>query len=120
MANDNGLVDEYEKLQIMKKELTIKEEELKKEIIKLANAKNTNILFGMHKKCSIKGYIKVIYPDDKTSLVEMIKERGLYDNLSSINYFKLGPAIVKGEIDQEISDMTKQEKAFRLSFRDID
>jgi len=119
MANDNGLVDEYEKLQKIKKELEAKEEGLKKEIIKLANEKNTSILFGTYKKCSIKEYTKVIYPEDKTSLVEMIRERGLYDKFSSISYFKLGPAILKGVVDKEISDLTKEEKAFRLSFQDI-
>ena len=89
MANDNGLIDEYEKLQKIKKEIEAKEGELKKDIIKLANEKNTSILFGTFKKCSIKEYTKVIYPEDKTSLVEMIREKGLYDEFSSINYFKL-------------------------------
>lgn len=69
MANDNGLVDEYEKLQKTKKEVEIREEELKKDIVKLANERNTAILFGTHKKCSIKEYVKVLYPEDKTSLV---------------------------------------------------
>ena len=119
MSNDNGLVDEYEKIQITKKELEIKEEGLRKEIIKLANEKNTDILFGIHKKCSIKEYTKVIYPENKTLLLEMIKEKGLYDKLSSINYFKLGPAILKREVDKDIIELTNREKAFRLSFKDI-
>ena len=119
MANDNGLIDEYEKLQVLKKELEIKEQELKNKIIELAKQKNTTILFGNNKKCSIKEYIKIIYPEDKTFLIEMIKKRGFYDKFSSINYLKLGPAIVKGEVDKEIANLTKQEKAFRLSLRDI-
>jgi len=44
MANDNGLIDQYEELQNKKKELETKEEELKKEIIKLSQEKNTPIL----------------------------------------------------------------------------
>jgi|SRR3989344_5831025 len=119
MANDNGLIDQYEELQNKKKELEIKEEELKKEIIKLSQEKNATLLFGTHKKCSIKEYIKLIYPEDKTLIVNLIREKGLYDKFSSINYFKLGPAIRKGDIDKEISNLTKQEKAFRLSLKDI-
>ncbi|MBL7147758.1 MAG: hypothetical protein ISS82_02945 [Nanoarchaeota archaeon] len=119
MSNDNGLIDEYEKLEIQKKEIEIKEQELKNKIIELAKQKNVEILFGTHKKCSIKEYDKIIYPEDKTKIVELIKLNGLYDKFSSINYFKLNPAILKGEIDKEILNLTKKEKAFRLSFRDI-
>lgn len=120
MANDNGLVDEYEKLQNLKKGIDEKIEKLRTDLINLANQKNIDILFGQNKKCSIKSYFKVIYPEDKTELIELIKKQGIYDRFSSINYFKLNPAIIKGEVDKEIADLTKQEKAFRLSFRDIE
>lgn len=119
MANDNGLVDEFEKLQNLKREIEEKETVLKIKIIELAKEKEVNILFGTNKKCSIKEYTKVIYPEDKTILVETIKKKGLYDGVSSINYFKLSPKIIKGDIDKEILDLTKQEKAFRLSLKDI-
>ena len=120
MANDNGLIDEYEKLENQKKELEQKEDELKKRIIELAKQKNTDILFGAHKKCSIKEYEKITYPEDKTLILELIKKKGLYDRFSSINYFKLTPAILKGVIDKEIIELTKRGKAFRLSFKDIE
>ena|SRR3989344_1820826 len=120
MSNDNGLIDEYEKLESQKKEIEAKEEEVKKKIIELAKEKNTEVLFGTKKKCSIKEYEKIIYPEDKTLILELIKKKGLYDKFSSINYFKLGPAIMKGEIDKEIYDLTKKEKAKRLSFKDIE
>ena len=120
MTNDNGLVDEYEKIESQKKEIEQREEELKKRIIELAQEKQTDILFGTHKKCSIKEYKKVIFPDDKTLFVELIKNKGLYDKFSSLNYLKISPAIIKGEIDKEIIELTKKEKAFRLSFKDIE
>lgn len=119
MSNDNGLVDEYEKVESQKKEIEQREEELKKRIIELAKEKDTEVLFGTNKKCSIKEYEKVVYPEDKTHILELIKEKGLYDKFSSINYFKLNPAIIKGEVDKEIENLTKKEKAFRLSLRDI-
>ncbi|MBI2044463.1 hypothetical protein HYT23_00230 [Candidatus Pacearchaeota archaeon] len=119
MANDNKLVDEYEKLQNLKNELDVKIEELKKEIVNLAREKNTDMLLGTSKKCSIREYIKVIYPENKTRIIELIKEKGLYEKFSSINYFKLGPAIVKGNIDYDIQNLVRKEKAFRLSLLDI-
>ncbi len=119
MTNDNGLIDEFEKLQALKKEIELKEEELKSKIIELAQQKNTEILFGTHKKCSIKEYIKVVYPEDKILLANLIKGKGLYDTYSTLNYMKLNSAIAKGTIDSEISNLTKREKAFRLSLKDI-
>ncbi len=119
MSNDNGLVDEYEKLELQKRDIAQKEEELKKKLIDLANQKSTDILFGTHKKCSIKEYQKVIYPENKSIFVELIKNKGIYDKFSSLNYLKLSPAIIKGEIDREICDLTKREKAFRISLKEI-
>src|SRR3989338_6488954 len=117
MSNDNGLVDEYEKLEVQKKEIEQREAELKDKIIELAKQKNTEVLFGNHKKCSIKEYEKIVYPEDKTLMLELIKKKGLYDKFSSINYFKLNPAIIKGNVDKDIIELTKREKAFRLSFK---
>lgn len=119
MANDNGLIDEYENLQIQKKEIETKEEELKKKIIGLAQEKNTDILFGTHKKCSIKEYDKIVYPEDKTQIVSLMKQKGIYDNYSTLNYMKLNSAIIKGNVAQDVVDLTKKEKAFRLSLREI-
>ncbi len=119
MSNDNGLVDEYEKLEAQKKEIETKEAELKNKIIELAKQKNTEVLFGNHKKCFIKEYEKVIFPEDKTKIIEIIKRDGLYEKFSYINYLKLSPAIVKGEVSKEVIDLTKKEKVFRVSFREI-
>ena len=80
MANDNGLVDEYEKLQKLKGEIETKIDKIKEELIELARNKNTDILFGNNKKCSIKEYYKVIYPEDKSLFVELIKKGGFMIN----------------------------------------
>ena len=119
MSNDNSLVDEYEKLESLKKEIEAKEDALKNQIIDLAKQKNTDILFGTNKKCSIKEYEKIVYPEDKTFLVDKIKSKGLYNQYSMISYLKLSSAIIKGNIDLEITSLVRKEKAFRLSLRDI-
>jgi len=119
MSNDNGLVDEYEKLESLKKDIETKEEVLKNKIIELAKQKNTEVLFGAHKKCSIKEYEKIVYPEDKTILIDKIKSKGIYNQYSTISYPKLSSAIVKGNVDLEISNLVRKEKAFRLSLKDI-
>lgn len=119
MSNDNGLIDEFEKLQELKKDLEIKEELLRNKIIELSKQKNTDILFGTHKKCSVREYEKIIYPEDKMQIIEILKNKGIYDSFLSVNYFKLSPAIIKGKIGEEIEKLIKREKAFRLSLKDI-
>ncbi len=119
MSNDNGLVDEYERLEKQKKEIEEREEELKKKIIDLAKQKNTAVLFGNHKKCSIKEYDKIVYPEDKTQIVELMKKKGIYERFSMLNYMGLNSAIIKNEIDNEIAGLIKKEKAFRISLKDI-
>lgn len=119
MSNDNGLVDELEKLENQKKDIEQKEEELKKKIIELAKQKNTEVIFGIYKKCFIKEYEKVVYPENKDLLIKIIKEKGLYEDLSHLNYPRLSSKIIKNEVDKEIADLIKKEKAFRLSLKDI-
>ena len=50
MSNDNGLIDEYEKLEFQKKEIEQKEGEIKKKLLELAKQKNTDTLFGTKQK----------------------------------------------------------------------
>lgn len=39
----------------------------------------------------------------------MLRNKGLYEQFSSVNYFKLGPRILKGEVDKDIIDLVKKE-----------
>ena len=112
---DKDLVDEYELLQNTKKEIEDKIEKLRKEIINFTVQKHINLIYGTNKKCYVKEYQKVIYPEDKTTLLQIIKEKGLYERYSAINYFKLSPSIIRGEADKDIINLVKKEKDFRVS-----
>lgn len=119
MADDNGLVDEYEKLQEEKKLIAQKEEELKKRIIELAKEKNTEVLFGARKRCLVKEYEKVVYPEDKTQIINLLKQKGIYYKFSMLNYMGLNSAIIKKSVDKDIINLTKKEKTFRLFIRKL-
>lgn len=116
MSNDNGLVDEYDTLQKQKKEIEIKEEEVKKRIVELAKQKNTNVLFGTKKNCSIKEYSKVNYPEDKEEFAKLLKSEGIYELFSQPNYSRLSSAISKGDINltKSILEKVKVSKEFRV------
>ena len=118
MSNDNGLIDELDKIEKLKIDLEKKELEIKKKIIELAKKLNTEVLFGNNKKCVIKEYVKIVYPEDKTIIISLMKQKGIYDNYSMINYMRLNSAITKNEVVQEVVDLIKKEKAFRVSLRD--
>ncbi|MCK5282514.1 MAG: PD-(D/E)XK nuclease family protein [Nanoarchaeota archaeon] len=114
---DDGvkLVDEYSELDAKEKEIKKQKKELKENLIKFAKQKEVDVVFGSNKKASVKPYDKVVYPEDKAELVNLIKSKGLYDELSSLNYFKLNPKILKNDIDEEIINLTNKEVGYRLS-----
>jgi len=118
-TEEKTIVDEYKKLQDMKKDIAVKLQALREDLEKFAVENNTDKLIGTDFVCSLKEYEKIVYPDDKSELIEMIKSKGLYDQYSMICYAKLGPSITKGEVDGEIANMIKKEKAFRISFKKL-
>ena len=110
------LVDEFSKLQETKKHAEEKIEEIKEDLIKFAKQKEIDVVFGTDKRCSVKEYDKIIFPDDKKEeLLKLIKDKGIYDEFSSLNYFKLSPKVLKKEVDEDIISLTDREKAYRLS-----
>ena len=115
VEDDKSLVDDFENLQKSKKEIEEKIELIRKKLINISIQKNMMFIHGSSKICSVKEYSKVIYPEDKAFLLKLIKEKGLYEKYSSINYFKLSPSIIKGEADKDIISLIKKEKGFRIS-----
>ena len=110
------MVDELDKLEISKKDVESKIENLKSEIANIAKIEGKNYINGTHKGCSVKEYDKVIYPEDKDSFSELVKEKGIYEYFSQVNYSRLSPAIIKRDIkiDKEIIDKVKITKCFRV------
>ena len=115
--DDEGviLVDEFSELQEAKRQAEKKIGEIKESLIEFSKQKGYDVIFGTDKKCSVKEYEKIVYPEDKEEFLRLIKKKGLYDDLSSLNYFKLGPKILKEEIDEDVIKMTNKETAYRLS-----
>jgi hypothetical protein len=110
------LVDEYDSLEKMKKEIENKIANIKSEMVNIAKINGISVLSGTHKLCSIKEHGKVIYPQDKNSFYALVKKNGLYDAFSQINYSRLSSAIIKKDIgiNKEIFDAVKITKDFRV------
>ena len=110
------LVDELDKLNRARKDAEVKIENLKSEIAKIAKLEGRNFVNGTHKVCSVKEYDKVIYPEDKDSFTKLVKEKGIYEYFSQINYSRLSSAIVRKDINinKEILDNVSIAKDFRV------
>ena len=114
---DDGvkLVDELTSLEVSYKEIEAKIENIKERLIMFSKKEKASVVYGTFFKASVKEFFTVKYPQDKEELVKMIKEKGLYDEYSSVNYLKLTPKILKNEIDSEIINMTEKKKDYRIS-----
>ena len=100
---------------MVEKETKKKKEEIKSKLIEFSKQKKVDIIYGSNKKVSVKPYEKVVYPEDKTDFIKLIKNKGLYDELSSISYQKLNSLIIKKQIETEIIDMTSKKIDYRIS-----
>mgnify|MGYP001619927409 CR=1 FL=1 len=91
-------------------------EDLKETLVAFAQQKGIDVIFGTDEKFSVKEYDKVVIPEDnKEELLKLIKERGLYDEFSSLNYFKFVPKVRKKELDDDILGLTTIEKDYKVT-----
>ncbi|MCF7860888.1 PD-(D/E)XK nuclease family protein [Candidatus Woesearchaeota archaeon] len=114
---DDGvkLVDEYAQLDIQEKDIKKKKEDIKSRLIEFSKQKEVDIVYGSNKKASIKSYDKVVYPEDKDAFLNLIKEKGIYEEVSMLCYPKLTSRINKNQIDPEIISLTSKETDYRIS-----
>ena len=112
--DDVRLVDEYADLISRQKEIRKRLNELKADLIALSKQKQMDRFYGSGANVLVKEYQKVLYPKDKTELINRIREKGLYDELSVLSYYRLRSRILKGDIDDDIIELTEREIDHRL------
>ena len=118
---DDGvkIIDEFARLQAQQKEIEEKLNELKARLIEFAKQKEVNVVYGSNRKASVKPYWNVVYPEDKEELINLIKKKGLYEELSMLCYPKLSSRILKNDIGKGIINMTQKEENYRISLSKI-
>jgi len=108
------LVDEFSEVKKNLSELNKKEDELKEKLISYAKQFGVDIVYGSNMKTSVKEIDKVILPEDKEELINFLKEKGIWNNISMINFMGFQSKILKGELD-EVKDKVEVVKDYRLS-----
>lgn len=117
---DDGLkiVDEFSELKIKLKELSDKKEELEGKLITFAKQFKVDIVYGSNNMAKVKEIEKVILPEDeedKKKFIQLLKNKGLWEEFSMICYPKINSQILKGEIDKEIKSKVSIEEDYRIS-----
>jgi len=113
--DDDGvrLVDAYSTLYDTKKKIEDDLDILKNAIIKFAQQKGLEVVFGTETKASIAAYDKIEYPKTE-EFIFMLKERGIYGDVSTINTSKLKSLLNKRKVDVDLLQMIKTEQGWMV------
>ncbi len=118
--DDDGLklVDSFAELRTKRLEIEEKEEQLRLDLIEFAKQKDVDVVYGSNMKAGVKGYEKFSMPEDekeKAKFIELVKKKGLWEDLSMINHFRISSLAVKGELDADLKKKLVEEEAYRVS-----
>jgi putative RecB family exonuclease len=109
------LVDEFSSLKDKIKELKEKQEHIRNELVNFSKEKNVDVIYGSNYKVSVKEFDKIVLPENREELIKLLKDKGLWEELSTINYMKLNSQLLRGELDEDVKSHLDVEKCHRLS-----
>lgn len=112
---DDGVkfVDEYSKWDAMEKEAEEQKEAVREKLIAFSQQKGIEAVWGTEKKASIKSFDKIEYPKTE-EFIGLLKKKGIYEEVVSINNQKLLSTMRKHP-DDEVLDKLKKDKGWRVS-----
>lgn len=108
------LVDNFSEVKLKLSELKKAEEKFKGKLVQYAKQFGIDIVYGSNKKCSVKEIDKIVLPEDKEELINLLKEKGIWDDMSMINFMKLQSDLLKEKLDEDIKEKVDIVKDFRL------
>ncbi|MBI2151309.1 PD-(D/E)XK nuclease family protein [Candidatus Woesearchaeota archaeon] len=113
--DDDGvkLVDELAKLDSEKKITEDRIYQIKEDLIKFAQQKDLSVVFGTDNKATVKPYDKIEYPKTE-EFVELLKKKGLFEELAVLNYSKFLSKILKREVDTDVLREIKTEQGWMV------
>ncbi|MBU2576346.1 MAG: PD-(D/E)XK nuclease family protein [Nanoarchaeota archaeon] len=111
------LVDEFSEIKTKLSELKKQDEEFRDKLITYAKQFGVDIVYGSNKKCSVKEFDKIVLPEgeNKEKFIQLMKDKGLYEELSMVCYPRLNSKIISGDIDEELKKMVDIIQDYRLS-----
>ena len=115
--DDEGvkMVDEFGEIKKLLYDLKKREETLKGNLVEFAKQKEVDVIYGSNMKARVKEFEKVVMPEDKEKFIQLLKDKGLWDEFSMICYPRLQSKVVKGEVDKDVRDAVDVVGDWRVS-----
>jgi hypothetical protein len=111
-------VDEFSEIKNKLQELTKRQVELGGSLIDYAKQFGVDIIYGSNMKTSVKEIEKILLPEDekeKAKFVQLLKDKGLWEEFSMICYPKINSKVLKGEMDKDLKKMINIGKDWRVT-----
>ena len=108
------IVNKLAEIKRRKAELEDEEEKLKTELVLFAKERGVDLVYGTTAKASVKKYEKIVLPEDKNEIINILKKKNLWEEFSTINYSKLSSSIKNNKLDKEILKKIKIEDDWRI------
>ncbi|MFA5061406.1 MAG: PD-(D/E)XK nuclease family protein [Candidatus Pacearchaeota archaeon] len=114
---DDGLklVDTFSELKSKLRELQEQEEKIKAEMIEFSKQKGIDIVYGSNMKASVKDLKKVVLPEEKSEIIELLKKKGVWEEFVMLNYSRFNAQGRKGELDSEIMQKIEMGEDWRIT-----
>ncbi|MBU4117126.1 MAG: PD-(D/E)XK nuclease family protein [Nanoarchaeota archaeon] len=109
------MVDEFSEIKKLLYDLKKREERLRGSLVEFAKQKNLDTVYGSNMKASVKEFDKIVMPEDKEELINLMKTKGIWEDFAAINFMKFQSGVVKGNVDEDIKKLVEIVKAWRVS-----
>src|SRR3989339_219067 len=108
--------EQLEKLKLETEEII--KEIIRERLIRFAQRKGIDVVWGTDRKVSVKPFDKIDYPKTK-EFIQLLKEKGLFEEVVVLNTSKLRSQILKRGVDTDVLEQLKTEQGWivRLSLR---
>lgn len=111
----NTLYELKQKLQELEKQKL----EIQNKLILFSKENNVDYIYGNDSKVNIKEYEKIVLPEDKKELIDLIKKKNFWNEVSMLNYMRLNKLVLSGNIPPEIKNKIEIQKEFRVNLSKI-
>lgn len=115
-----NLVNRYAEAKIKEREVQEEIEKIRDELIRYAEEKGIDIIYGKDRKAKIRTYPWISFSDEeKTSLEDILKGAGKWDDVSMLDLRRLNKIILEApqgwsDIVERIKDLGIREKRYEL------
>ncbi|PIN77707.1 hypothetical protein COV16_06525 [Candidatus Woesearchaeota archaeon CG10_big_fil_rev_8_21_14_0_10_34_8] len=113
---DDGvkLVDELTAVEEEKKKAEARISEIREDLITFSQQKGINTVFGTKKKAKVSAFDRIVYPKTE-EFYSLLKEKGIWDDVITLNYSKFLSQIRKRNVDTDVLEQIETEQSWKIT-----